>query len=73
MKANVYIPVTKVELSEKSITLEKNKVKKVNVDIKPDIATEANINFESLNKDIVTIDGNGNIKAVKEGYTKMLS
>ena len=42
----------------------------MNVDIKPDIATEANINFESLNKDIVTIDGNGNIKAVKEGYTK---
>ena len=73
LKANVYIPVTKVELSEKSITLEKNKVKKVNVDIKPDIATEANINFESLNKDIVTIDGNGNIKAVKEGYTKILA
>lgn len=53
--------------------MEKNKVKKVNVDIKPDIATEANINFESLNKDIVTIDGNGNIKAVKEGYTKILA
>lgn len=73
LKANVYIPVTNVVLSRHSITLQRNKAEKVDIDVKPSIATNASINFEALNKNIVSIDENGNIKAIKEGYTKVLA
>lgn len=51
---------------EENITLKVGDTKKIDVKVKP-IGTIENVEFASNNKDVVTVDDEGNIKAVKIG------
>ena len=60
------VPVTEIT-AEKEITIEEGKTDKIIVTVKPDNATDKSVTYESSNPDVVTVDENGNITAVKEG------
>ncbi|MBQ6600799.1 MAG: Ig-like domain-containing protein, partial [Clostridia bacterium] len=65
---NVKIPVTELVVDKTEITLKKDGTDKINATVNGD-ATNKKVIFESDNENIVTVDENGNLKAVGEGTT----
>ena len=65
------IPVTSVELDNTDITIKVGESKTLKVTIKPDNATDKTITWASLKTDIVTVDTDGKVTAVKEGVASV--
>lgn len=63
------IPVSSIKLNTVNISLHIGNSCKLKVDIEPDSATNRNLSFSSGNKNVATVDKNGNVKAIKEGKT----
>ena len=61
------IPVKGVELDKSSLKLAKGKTKQLKATITPDNATNKNLKWKSNKPDVVSVDGQGNIKALKFG------
>lgn len=65
------IPVTSVELDNTDITIKVGESKTLKVTIKPDNATDKTITWASSKTDIVTVDTDGKVTAVKEGVASV--
>jgi len=61
------IKVTKVSLNKTKLTLTEGDSEKLNATVNPTDATNKNVTWKSSNKDVATVDANGNVKAVKAG------
>jgi len=61
------IKVTKVSLNKTSLTLTEGESEKLKATVKPTDATNKNVTWKSSNKDVATVDANGNVKALKAG------
>ena len=66
-KVTVTNPVTSVKLNKTSTTIVKGKTEKLTAKINPSDATNKNVSWTSSNKQVVTVDSNGNVKAVGKG------
>lgn len=64
------IPVNKIYFSESSISLEVNEVTKLSYVIEPANASDKTVKF-NYDKNMVSIDNNGNLKALKSGKTNV--
>ena len=62
-----YIPATKRVISKTSLTMKVMEKDQLVVTIEPENATYTNVTWSSSAADIVSVDQNGNIKAVKPG------
>ena len=68
-----HIPVTSISVgSIKSVTLEPNAEQKVQVTVLPENATNKALTFISSQPDVVSVDSNGNIKALKVGNSSII-
>ena len=64
----VKIPVTDITVDKTEIHLNKNETDKITVtEVKPDIATNKEVTFETSDNSVVTVDQDGNIVAVGDG------
>lgn len=67
----VFIPVESIVIKNRNLTLCYNNAKlsetQLEVDFKPDTATDRNISYKSSNPDIVSVDANGILTAKKLG------
>lgn len=61
------IAVSKVELNKIELTLDEGKEEKLVVTVKPDDATDKSVVWESSNENVVTVDQEGLVKAVRDG------
>ena len=63
--------VSSIALSPTSVTLNPNGTYKFNVTVSPSNATNKGVTWSSSNTNVVSVDQNGNIKALKEGMAKI--
>ena len=69
---NMTIPLTGIELKEKTYTLtKKDQIYKISVDYLPSNASDKKLTFESDNNTVASVDANGNVKAVSNGSAKI--
>lgn len=61
------IPVTEVQLNKEAMDLMEGDEVKLVVTVKPDDATDKSVVWESSNENVVTVDQEGLVKAVREG------
>ena len=61
------IKVTGVSLNKTNINLYVNDTAKLTATVKPNNASNKQVTWKSSNPDVVSVDANGNIKALKEG------
>ena len=61
------IPVTGVKLDKTSLTMQETGGDTLTATVEPDNATNKNVNWESSDTSIATVDANGKVTAVKEG------
>ena len=61
------IEVTSIELNKNVLSLVEGDSETLIATVKPDDATDKTIQWDSSNKDIATVDGNGKVTGVKEG------
>lgn len=71
IKVTVYSKVTGLEIKEQDLVMQVGEKYKVEPLVLPDDATNPSVSFSSSNKEVATIDNNGNIIAVKEGNCKI--
>ncbi|MBE6775756.1 MAG: BspA family leucine-rich repeat surface protein [Ruminococcaceae bacterium] len=64
-------PVTELTVDKKDFTLDKGEEDKINATVN-ETATNKKIIYESKDEEIVTVDKDGNIKAVNEGTTTVI-
>ena len=68
-----HIDVTSVSIgSVKSITLEPNAGQKLQVTVLPENATDKSVTFTSTDPEVVSVDAEGNIKALKVGSSSII-
>ena len=65
--APAVVEVTSVTLDHHELALKEGESKQLKVSVKPDNATDKTVSWSTSNPAIVTVDKNGNIKAVAEG------
>ena len=65
------IPIESIALNETNLTLEVGKSGKLEVTINPSTATNQKVTWTSSNESIVTVDENGNVKALKVGNAEV--
>ena len=63
--------VSSITLSPTSVTLSPNGTYKFNVMVNPSNATNKGVTWSSSNTNVVSVDQNGNIKALKKGTAKI--
>ena len=63
----VQIPVTSVKLNKTKLTMIKGRNETLKPTINPDNASNTNVTWSSSNKNVATVDGKGNVKAVGAG------
>ena len=61
------IPVTKIELNEKTLSLKKDETAQLTAVISPSDATYQNVTWASDNTDVATVDATGKVTAVAAG------
>lgn len=73
IEINVYSSVTKISIDQKEICIPVDDTFKINAYVEPDDANNKNINFESNNTKIITIDENGLITAHLQGTASIFA
>tara|TARA_R110002050_G_C8959767_1_gene514193 strand:- start:8139 stop:9425 length:1287 start_codon:yes stop_codon:yes gene_type:complete len=68
-----YINVENISLSEKEITLKSNETHKQIVYFVPEMASNKNIIWNSIDTSIATVDSDGTIRAENSGVTKIIA
>ena len=71
INSNQPVLVSSIALSPTSVTLNPNGTYKFNVTVSPSNATNKGVTWSSSNTNVVSVDQNGNIKALKEGTAKI--
>ena len=71
INSNQPVLVSSIALSPTSVTLNPNGTYKFNVTVSPNNATNKGVTWSSSNTNVVSVDQNGNIKALKEGTAKI--
>ena len=71
IKTNKEIPLTSITLDKNNIELKRDESIKLNVSMSPSNATNQTVTWNSSNVNVATVDGNGNIKAIGSGTTKI--
>lgn len=69
----VTVPVESISLDRESITLEEGGLVTLVATIKPDDASEKKTTWSSTDTQIVTVDNNGNVTALKEGSATVIA
>ena len=67
----VVIDVTDVMLDQSEVTLKVGNTMQLNATVKPENATNKNVAWESDNTEVVTVDNNGKITALKAGQANI--
>jgi len=67
------IAVSSIELNKSELSLIEGESETLVVTVKPDDATDKTVKWESSDKDIATVDGNGKVSAVKEGEATIIA
>ena len=62
-----FIPVTDLELNKDSLTLQETDSATLTATVDPDNATNKNVNWESSDTSIATVDANGKVTAISAG------
>ena len=63
------VAVTEVTLNKTTLSLEKGKSETLTATVKPDTATDKNVNWSSLDETVASVDTSGKITALKAGTT----
>lgn len=71
INSNKPVLVSSIALSPTSVTLNPNGTYKFNVTVSPNNATNKGVIWSSNDTNVVSVDQNGNIKALKEGTAKI--
>ena len=71
INSNQPVLVSSIALSPTSVTLNPNGTYKFNVTVSPSNATNKGVTWSSSNTTVVSVDQNGNIKALKDGTAKI--
>ena len=71
INSNQPVLVSSIALSPTSVTLNPNGTYKFNVTVSPNNATNKGVIWSSNDTNVVSVDQNGNIKALKEGTAKI--
>ena len=71
INSNQPVLVSSIALSPTSVTLNPNGTYKFNVTVSPSNATNKGVTWSSSNTNVVSVDQNGNIKALKDGTAKI--
>ena len=71
INSNQPVLVSSIALSPTSVTLNPNGTYKFNVTVSPINATNKGVTWSSSNTTVVSVDQNGNIKALKDGTAKI--
>ena len=71
INSNQPVLVSSIALSPTSVTLNPNGTYKFNVTVSPSNATNKGVTLSSSNTTVVSVDQNGNIKALKDGMAKI--
>ena len=71
INSNQPVLVSSIALSPTSVTLNPNGTYKFNVTVSPSNATNKGVTWSSSNTTVVSVDQNGNIKALKKGTAKI--
>ena len=66
------VDVTSVVLNKTSLTLTVGENYKLSAYVNPDNATNKTINWSATNKTVVSVDNNGNVKALKAGTANII-
>ncbi len=69
LKVTVINKVNKLLLSETDLSMEVNETKNLTVDYEPNENIDNSVVWSSSNKNVATVDDNGNIKSIKPGKT----
>ena len=67
-----HVAVTSVKLAFNSITVEPGAAQKLSVSVLPENATNKQLTFTSTQEDVVSVDSEGNIKALKVGSASII-
>ena len=67
------VDVTSVSLNKTSLTLTVGENYKLSASVNPDNATNKTINWSSTNKNVASVDNNGNVKALKAGTATIIA
>lgn len=73
IQVTVYSKVTGIQLKEDELCMQIGENYTVTPIIIPPDASNTKVNFNSSNKEVATIDKNGNIKAIQEGSAKIIA
>lgn len=68
-----FVAVTSLSLNKTELSLEKGKAEKLIAIVKPDDATEKNVNWSSSNPSIASVDEKGNVSAVARGEATIIA
>lgn len=68
---NIYVPVVGIEISEKVKVLKVGETINLTASVLPESASNKSIVWESSNLNIVTVNENGNVKALSEGEAEI--
>ena len=71
INSNQPVLVSSIVLSPTSVTLNPNGTYKFNVTVSPSNATNKGVTWSSNDTNVVSVDQNGNIKALKDGMAKI--
>ena len=71
INSNQPVLVSSIALSPTSVTLNPNGTYKFNVTVSPSNATNKGVTWSSNDTNVVSVDQNGNIKALKDGTAKI--
>ncbi|MCH4895723.1 hypothetical protein E0494_03285 [Marinilabiliaceae bacterium JC040] len=70
--SKLIIPISKITLDKKNISLLKGESIKLNYEIYPENTTEKDVYWESYNTDVVSVDKDGKVIANGGGHTKIM-
>ena len=71
-KVEKSVPVDKIETAVSYCVLKPGETSKIDYTVMPEDATSKEVNFKAEDETIISVDENGNIKAIKDGVTKII-
>lgn len=72
-KAPEAVKVTGISFDKNNLELTVDNTEKLTATVKPDNATDKTVNWSSEDANVATVDGDGNVKALKAGQTTITS